>query len=207
MILYSFPNTCALASHLALEYAGVEYEVRHIKVRSDGKKPEDLLAVNPLGRVPALVTDNGVLTETPAILAYIAQTHPEAELAPVDDPWLFARLQAFNSYLASTVHVAHAHKYRGYRWADNPPSFEDMKQKVPHTMTACFELIEHELLTGPWVLGDMFSVSDLYLFTLAMWLEGDGADTSLLPRVLAHRQQVADLPITRRVLDQVGAMA
>ena len=67
--------------------------------------------------MPALVTDRGVLTETPAMLAYIAQTFPKAKLAPLDDAFAFAQVQSFNSYLCSTVHVAHAHKGRGYRWA------------------------------------------------------------------------------------------
>jgi glutathione S-transferase len=67
------------------------------------------LAINPKGRVPALVTHADILTETPAILAYIAQRYPQANLAPLDDPFAFARMQAFNSYLCSTVHVAHAH--------------------------------------------------------------------------------------------------
>ena len=67
--------------------------------------------------MPALVTDKGIITENPAILAYVAQTFPKAKLAPLDDPFAFAQVQSFNSYLCGTVHVAHAHKGRGYRWA------------------------------------------------------------------------------------------
>jgi glutathione S-transferase len=74
--------------------------------------------------VPALVTDDGILTETPAILAYLAQRFPQAKLAPLDDPFAFAMVQAFNSYLCSTVHVAHAHRMRGTRWADDPAAIE-----------------------------------------------------------------------------------
>ncbi len=80
-------------------------------------KPE-YLALNPKGRVPALVTERGVLTETPAILAYTAQTWAAAELAPLDDLFAFAEMQAFMSYLCPTVHVAHAHRGRGHRWAE-----------------------------------------------------------------------------------------
>ena len=60
-----------------------------------------------------MVTDRGILTETPAMLAFIAQSFPQAGLAPLDDPFGFAQVQAFNSYLCSTVHVAHAHCMRG----------------------------------------------------------------------------------------------
>ncbi|WP_204318558.1 hypothetical protein, partial [Klebsiella aerogenes] len=72
-----------------------------------------------------------MLTETPAILAYIAQAYPAAELAPLDDAYAFAQIQSFNSYLCSSVHINHAHKMRGYRWADEESSYADMKRKVP----------------------------------------------------------------------------
>ena len=67
-----------------------------------------------------MVTDIGILTETPAMLAFIAQSFPQARMAPLDDPFAFAQLQAFNSYLCATLHVAHSHRMRGYRWADDP---------------------------------------------------------------------------------------
>src|SRR5947209_20001092 len=118
--LYYAPGTCALASHIALEEAGASYETVRLNFKNEDQKKPEYLAINPKARVPALVTDRGILTETPAILAYIAQSFPRAQLAPLDDPFAFARVQAFNSYLCSTVHVAHAHRMRGYRWADAP---------------------------------------------------------------------------------------
>src|ERR1700690_1576942 len=111
-------NTCALASHIALQEAGADYETVRLEFASNDQRKPDYLAINPKGRVPALATDRGVLTETPAILAFIAQTFPRAHLAPLEDAFGFARVQAFNSYLCSTVHVAHAHRMRGYRWVD-----------------------------------------------------------------------------------------
>jgi hypothetical protein len=98
------------------------------------------------------VTERGILTETPAILAFVAQSFPAAGLAPLDDSLEFARVQAFNSYLCSTVHVAHAHRLRGYRWADDPAAIADMQRKVPTTVGDCFELIETTMLKGPWVM-------------------------------------------------------
>lgn len=199
--LYYAAGACSLASHIALEEAGAAYEsVRISTAGGDTRRPE-FLAVNPKGRVPALLTDRGLLTETPAILAYVAQAHPEARLAPLDDPFAFAQAQAFNSYLCATVHVAHAHKWRGYRWADAKTSFEDMRRKVPETMAACFQLIEDGMLSGPWVLGEAFSICDAYLFTLADWLEGDGVDTAQLPRVVEHRERVRARPAVARVLE------
>ena len=111
------PNPTKVA--LFLEEAGLPYEAIPVDTRKGEQHKPDYLAINPKGRVPALVTDRGILTETPAILAFIAQSFPAAHLAPLEDPFAFARLQAFNSYLCSTVHVAHAHRLRGYRWVDD----------------------------------------------------------------------------------------
>ena len=200
LTLYYARGTCALASHLALEYAGASYEAVRLDFKNNEQRTPEYLRINPKGRVPALVTDRGVLTETPALLLYIAQTFPQAKLAPLDDAFQLARANEFNSYLCSTVHVAHAHRMRGYRWADDEAAQNAMKQKVAQNVGDCFELIEREMLKGPWVLGERFSVCDLYLFTLAQWLEGDGVDPARFPKVLALRTRMAADPVVVKVL-------
>src|SRR5256885_1576779 len=165
--LYYAPGTCALASHIALAEAGAPYSTERLNFKINQQNSPEYLKINPKGRVPAMVTDRGVLTETPAMLAFIAQSFPKAKLAPLDDPFAFAQVQSINSYLCSTVHVAHAHKGRGYRWATEETSFADMKRKVPETMTACLELIERDMLKGPWVMGEQYTICDPYLFTIA----------------------------------------
>jgi glutathione S-transferase len=205
--LYYSPGSCALASHIALQEAGAAYTAERVDFKTNQQNSADYLAINPKGRVPALVTDRGILTETPAVLVFIAQSFPQAELAPLEDPFAFAQLQAFNSYLCSTVHVAHAHRGRGYRWANEEASFADMKRKVPETMAACFALIERNMLRGPWVMGDSYTICDPYLFTVAQWLEGDGVDVSALPRVIDHRKRVAERPAVRKVMEEQLAPA
>lgn len=200
MKLYYAKGTCALASHIALEEAGAEYSAVRINFATNEQHAPDYLAINPKGRVPSLATDRGILTETPAILTYIAQTFPKAELAPLDDPFRLAEVQAFNSYLCSTVHVAHAHRMRGHRWVDDPAALDAMKLKVPETMTACFELIETKMMKGPWVMGETYTICDPYLFTLAGWLAGDGVDIARFPKVKAHRDRMAQRPAVGRVL-------
>jgi glutathione S-transferase len=158
--LYYAPGTCALASHIALEEASAAYSTERLDFKANQQNSPEYLAINPKGRVPSLVTDRGVLTETPAMLAFIAQSFPQAKLAPLDDAFAFAQAQAFNSYLCSTVHVAHAHKLRGARWATEESSFVDMKRKVPQTVGACFALIERDMLRGPWVMGEQYTVCD-----------------------------------------------
>jgi glutathione S-transferase len=195
--LYYTPDTCALASHIALNDAGADYTIARISFAKEEQRQPEYLAINPKGRVPALVTGKGILTETPAILAFIAQSYPQARLAPLDDPFLFAQVQAFNLYLCATLHVAHSHRMRGARWANEPASFADMQRKVPETVGACYQLIEDRLPAGPWVMGESYTICDPYLFTMAQWMEADGVDPARFPRVRDHRRRMSERPQVR----------
>jgi glutathione S-transferase len=207
LTLYYAQGTCALASHLALEFAGADYRTHRIEFKSNEQRSPEYLKVNPKGRVPALATPQGILTETPAILQYIAQVHPQSKLAPLDDPFALARMNEFNSYLCATVHVNHAHGRRGSRWSDDPAAHESMKKKVPQTMAESMALVEDKLLEGPWVLGEQRSVCDFYLFTLGRWLEGDGVDMERFPRILAHRRRLAQEERVQKVIESEKAQA
>lgn len=201
MKLYYAPGTCALATHLALEFAGARYEAVRLDFSRGEQQSPEYLRINPKGRVPALVTDRGVLTETPALLEYVARTHPQAQLAPLDDAFAMAKCNEVNSYLCSTVHVAHAHKNRGTRWADDAAAIESMKKKVAANMAACFTLIEGRIMEGPWVFGGSMTICDLYLFTIARWLEGDGVDVRQFPKVAALCDRLAENDVVKRALE------
>lgn len=200
LLIHVAPGTCALATLIALEEAGAGYTARRVDFAAGEQRSPDFLAVNPKGRVPALVTEGGVLTETPALLTYVAQRFPAAGLAPFEDPFAFARMQEFNAYLCSTVHVAHAHRMRGHRWVDDPDAMAAMQRKVPENMAACFDLIETTMLRGPWVLGDRYSLADGYLHTIARWLPSDGVDPARFPRVADHGARMAARPAVQRAL-------
>jgi len=191
LTLYYAAHTCSLASHIALLDARATYQLKRIDFGRTEQQSLAYLEINPKARVPALVTPRGILTETPAILVFVAQSFPEALLAPMGDPFAFAELQSFNSYLCSTLHVAHAHRVRGHRWADDPASFADMRRKAPQSVGACYELIESRMLKGPWVMGESYTIADPYLFTLAQWLEDDGVEPTRIPRVMEHRSRMA----------------
>ena len=201
MKLYFSAGACSRASHIALEEAGAQFEPIRVNMKENQQRSPEYLALNPKGRVPTLVTDKGILTETPAILAWIGQTFPGARLAPAD-PFEFAKLQAFNSYLCSTVHPAHAHRPRAARWTDDPAAQEALRRYVPTTMTACFELIENEMFAGPWVMGETYTVADPYLFTISQWLESDSVDPARFPKVHDHRNRMEKRAAVRKVLER-----
>jgi glutathione S-transferase len=205
MTLFYAPHTCSLASHIALEDAGADYTTVRISFANDEQRKPEYLAINPKARVPALVTGRGTLTETPAMLAFIAQSFPLKRLAPLDDPYQFARVQAFNSYLCATLHVAHSHRMRGYRWADEASAIEAMQRKVPQSVAACYELIEATMLEEPWVMGEVYTICDPYLFTLAQWLEEDGVDPWRFPKVIDHRRRMSERPEVQRAIAEESA--
>lgn len=202
--LYYTPHTCALATHIVLEEVGADYSTTRIDFDKSEQRSPAYLKINPKGRVPALVTDKGVLTETPAMLVFVAQSFPKATLAPIDDPFAFAQVQAFNSYLCSHLHIAHAHRMRGHRWvdADDTHSIEAMQRKVPRSVGEAFEYIEKDLLKGPWVMGERYTICDAYLFTLAQWLEKDGVVPARIPKVIDHRRRMSQRGPVKKAIAQ-----
>ena len=101
-------------------------------------------------------------------------------------------------YLASTAHVAHAHKMRGHRWATQESSWEDMAAKVTENMAECCDYIENNVLAGPYVLGEAFSLADAYLFVVCTWLKGDGVDIATYPKLQAFFDLMNDRPSVQR---------
>lgn len=182
MKLYFATGTISIAVAIALEEAGLTYDTHRLDFAAGDQKTPDYARVNPKGRVPALDVDGTILTETGALLDYIATLAPD--LMP-DDPIQAAKARSVMYYLASTMHVNHAHKMRGFRWADLETSWQDMTAKVSETMTASAQFVEDECLTGPYILGDTFTVADAYLFMVCTWLPGDDVDLAPFPKIRA----------------------
>ena len=181
--LYYATGTISIAVAIALEEAGLDYDAIKVDFSTGAQTSPDYLALNPKGRVPALVLGDGtVLTETGALLDYIAALAPDACLVPTD-PADAAQMRSVMYYLASTMHVAHAHKMRGSRWADQQSSFDDMTAKVPQTMAACAAYVQSDCLRGDFVVGDAISIADIYLFVVCNWLEGDGVSLADFPQI------------------------
>ena len=197
LLLWYSRKSCAYAPHILLYETGVEFKVRHVDFAENEQTSPDFLSINPKGRVPALVTPDGVLTENPAILFYIAQMFPEKAFAP-SKPFDLAKAQAFNMFLASTVHVAHAHKHRGYRWADDASAQAAMTAKVPINMADCASMIQNHYFKGPFVLGESFSMCDPYLALITRWLGLDGVSLDDFPKLKAHDEMMKQRPSVKQ---------
>ena len=204
LTLFTARGTCALATHIALIEAGASFDLVVLDFAQQAQRNPKFLAMNPKGRVPALRTPQGTLSESVALLAYVAQAYPQAQLAPTE-PFAFAQLQAFNAYIASTLHVAHAHRPRAVRWADDEAAQKSMQAKVPQNMRDCCTHIEANYLKGDWVLGDRFSVADAYLFTVSGWLASDSVDIHEFPKIAAHHARVAARASVQQAQAQLDA--
>lgn len=189
MKLYCCKGTVSVAVAIALHEAGIGFEEMRVDFANAEQTKPAYHAINPKGRVPALETDHGILTETGAILDYVAALAPDANLVPAD-PFEAAKMRETMYYLASTVHVNHAHKMRGARWATQESSFDDMRAKVTETMTASAAHIEAHCIAEPFVLGETFSLADIYLFTVCTWMPGDKVDLAAFPKLSAFMDQM-----------------
>ena len=203
--LYTHLGTIGLACEIALEEAGVAYEVQRLNFGENEQRAAPFLAINPKSRVPALATDQGVITEAPAIMGYIARIAPAAKLAPEGDAFAMAELESLMAYLCAWVHPAAAHRHRGYRWADDPAAIADMRRKAPEVFGEAMRLIDEQLFKGPWALGEAYGLADPYLYVMTSWLPRDGLDMADFPRLADHYARVGQRPATQAVLARVNA--
>ncbi len=204
LTLYYAPDTISLATHILLEEVGATYSTVRIDFKTTQQRSPEYLKINPKGRMPALVTDRGILTETPAMLVFVAQSLGRPDLALIDDPFAFAQVQAINAFLCSSLHINHAHRMRGPRWVDanDSAAIAAMQRHVPVSVSANYDLIERDMLKGPWVMGERYTICDAYLFTLAQWLEQDGVDPKRVPKVIDHRRRVGERAATKKAIAQ-----
>lgn len=182
--LHYAPRTISVAVAIILEELEIPHEAIRVDFATAEQTKDSYRRINPKGRVPALETPEGILTETPAIIEYIAPG-----LVP-EDAFAAAKMRELNAYLNGTMHPHHAHGLRGERWADEQSSLADMKRKVPERMADCAAHLEEVLPGLPFETGQMAVVSDAYLYAVLAWLPGDGVDISHFPRLAAFQHQM-----------------
>lgn len=182
--LHYAPRTISIVVAIILEQTRTPYEAIRVDFASAEQTKDAYRRVNPKGRVPALETENGILTETPAIVEYIAP-----ELVP-SDAFAAAKMRELIAFLSSTMHPHHAHGARGARWADEQSSIDDMKRKMPQRMAECAAHLEEYLPSLPFPVGQFAVVSDAYLYMVLTWLKGDGVDIENYPRLAAFQHQM-----------------
>ena len=161
--LYHAPMACSLASRLALVEAGVPHDIHFVLTWKGENKTAEYLAINPRGKVPALKTAQGVLTESSAILPYIADLVPDKRLIPLAGSFERAVAQSRLSFFSSSVHAAFTPLIGAHALTEAAARDAALGQllTVLGEADAMLEGRDHVL--------DHFSVCDLYLFVFLLW--------------------------------------
>jgi glutathione S-transferase len=200
--LFYAPGACSLASHIVLEEIEARFDpVRLDLMAGDQHKPE-FRAVNPGGKVPALVTPHGTLTESPAILSFLADSAPEYGLLP-QDPFARAGCASTMAWLSSTVHIAFGRYWRQAALTSVEAAWSDMKEKAAGDIAAAFTRLDQRLDGSEWVHGG-FTVVDPYVLVMRRWGSRIGLDMATWPNLVAHGARVAARAGAQRALAREG---
>ncbi|NIF45651.1 glutathione S-transferase [Burkholderia sp. Tr-862] len=202
--LYLSPGACSLAAHIALEETGAPFDVEIVSVRERQNLDAHYLAINPKARVPVLAIpgEPRVLTETPAILTYLARRHPDAQLLPLDDPLREARCHEWLAWLVGWVHgVGYGTLWRPGRFIGDPALHGAVGAHGRDLIDAANESIEAVLADGrTWAEPGGHSIVDPFLLVLYRWGIAIGLDMTRHPAWTAHAQREAGRPAAQRAL-------
>lgn len=203
MKLYFSPGACSLSPHIALREAGVPVELERVdlasgKIVASGARFRD---VNPKGYVPALDIGEALpLTEGAAIVQHIADSHPEAGLAPAAGTPARARINEWLTFLSSEVHKSFGPLF-------SPDSSDEAKQAAIAKVKSRLDMIEATLADGrDYLTGADFSIADAYLFTLANWTGPTQIGLADQPRLAAYQARVAARPAVQAALKAEGLL-
>lgn len=193
-----------MAAHIALEELGAPYELEQISIKQGEQRRERYLGVHPLGRVPALELAPGlVLTETPAILRYLADLAPELELLP-RAPLERARADEWMSLLASSVHVAFISHFRPDRYTDDEAARAALRRDGKQRFFELLRYVNARLPASSFALGERYSLCDAYLSVFLLWARHLELPVAELPRYAGLVGHVLRRPAVRRALEQEG---
>lgn len=204
--LYVSPRACSLACHIALEESGLPYHVEIVKIREGAHREAAYLAVNPWGKIPALVIDDEVLTETHAILSYIGDSATAQSLLPSASPLQRARVHEWLNFLSSTVHIAFRILTRPQSLVPDAVHFPIIRETgIPNLRKTVLE-VDRRLRDRTWALGDQFSVCDPYLLVFHIWSQREDIVSHLpeLPHWNAHADRMLARDATWTCLEREG---
>ena len=202
LTLYYSPRACSMASHVALEEAGAEFEARRINIFAGEHLTPEYRKINPRAKVPALqFEDGGVLVESPAILSWIGRTHPDKHLLGRNEADQAGCL-AVCSWLASTVHPAFGRFVRPERFAGDPASQTAVRESARQAYWQSLQEIDGMLAARPWLMGSDFSLCDPYALVFYAW----GLELELpvdeLENCTAMKNRLLERPLARRALER-----
>ena len=201
MKLYYSPGACSLSAHIVLQESGMAFEPVQAPTKThqlaDGT---DYYTINPLGYVPMLELDDGTrLTEGPAIAQYIADQVPGKNLAPANGTIERAQVQSWLNFISSELH-------KGFSPLFNPATPAEYKTVVIDKLMSRLTWVDQQLAGKQYLMGDVYSVADPYLFTVTNWAPRVGVDITGLANITAFRARIAARPAVQAAMKEEGLL-
>ena len=204
LTLFYSPGACSLASHIALEEIGTPFETVRTVIAEGATRTREYLALNPRAVVPTLRDHDFVLTESMAILLYLARRFPAAGLVPAD-PRLSARCTELLSVFTTSVHVAFRQLWRPERFVDGELQQGAVRRGGLGRLPGWFEVMEGVVDGRTWAVGDAFTACDAYLLVFYRWGVRVGAAENCfdMRRYLGwtkHTERMLERPSVQRAM-------
>ena len=197
MRLHYLPGTAAIAPHAALAEIGVPYELVRVERDADGRPTDAYLALNPWGKIPTLEDGDLVLTEAAAICLHLADTYPDARLAPPTGTPERAELYRWLLWLSNTVQETQLHHFYPHRYGG-----EGVKEAADAALARHYDQIDAHLAGREWLVGEERSVADFFLFMLTRWGRNLEPPAWERTNLRAHWLRTLELRGPRRVFEE-----
>ena len=167
--LYYMPGRASLAPHIVLQELQLPYKLKLVDFDIDAQSDPEFLAINPNGRIPALVWDGFQMYEAAAITMYLADKHSEAGLAPVLDNPKRPTYYQWMSYLSTTIQEALNQWFHPDEFTSDERSYAEVKKFAAHRLEKMWDVVNETLVKSDYLLGKNFSACDAYMFVLLCW--------------------------------------
>ncbi|MFY8116796.1 MAG: glutathione S-transferase family protein [Roseateles sp.] len=206
--LHYHPGNASMAPHILLRELGAAFELLLVDRQRNAHKSPDYLKLNPNGLIPVLQDGDLVLYETAAILLHLADTHPQAELAPALGTPERAQFYKWLIWLTNTLQPALMAYFYPERWV--APGHEagaaEVKTCAEARVVELLEQLEQQLQShgGPWLLGQRYSAADALAFMLCRWTRGLARPARSRPAIAAYLQRMLERPAVQQTLAAEG---
>jgi glutathione S-transferase len=200
--LYYHPGNASLLPHVLLNEIGEPFELQKIDCDAGEQRSPEYLRINPHGLVPTLVHDDLILYETAAIVLHLVERFPGANLAPPapsNERSLFYRWMA---HFSCTIQPEMRPYFYSQQHTSDPARVADVKATAEKRLRAMFEVVDGQLGTGPYLLGDRYSAVDPYLTMLVRWTRNMTKPARTLAHLAAHSERVLARPKVRLTFER-----
>jgi len=207
--LHYYPGNASMTPHMLLEELGVPFELKRVDRESNQQNSPEYLKLNPNGKIPVLVDGELVLYETAAICLHLADTHPDAQLAPPPGTPQRAVFYKWLMWLSNTLQAEMPLYFYSERWADDTAGTAAVKAHAEVRIATMIDQLEAELARhgGPWLLGAHYTLLDPYALMLCRWTRGMARPARTLPQLAAYLQRMLARPAVQRAFAREGLRA